>query len=187
MILDGQGIYCGCKIYVVVNYNQGFRKTAIIYKNGKYVKSIGYAKYLVEAHLGNYISNGYEIDHINGDCTDDRIENLQVISKELNRIKEIYDNHNFEVLVKLICPNCGKTFDIEKRNFMSKINYCKYIYCSRSCSGKKTISSKYEDLSGSPFRNNYEYIIGYFYDLNRIVEIENIMIKNNVKFIKKYR
>ena len=35
---------------------------------------------VVEKHLGRYLVNGEVVHHLNHDCTDDRIENLQVMS-----------------------------------------------------------------------------------------------------------
>ena len=35
------------------------------------------------------IPDGLVIDHINNDCTDDRIEDLQAVTPRLNRVKEI--------------------------------------------------------------------------------------------------
>lgn len=187
MIIDGESIYSGCKIYIVTNYNQGYRKAACIYKNGIHIKSVGYAKYLMEIHLGQYIPDGYEVDHINGDCTDDRIENLQVISRELNSLKEIYDHGALNLNVMLKCPYCGRMFFISNRDYAVRIRRNKYISCTRACSVKMAKKAESSDRLGSPFRPEYEYMIGYFYDLNYILEIEKRLETNNVKFIKKYR
>lgn len=62
---------------------------------------------------------------------------------------------------------------------------CKiYIVTNYNQGYRKAGSS---DRLGSSFRPEYEYMIGYFYDLNYILEIEKRLETNNVKFIKKYR
>ena len=187
MVIDGTSIYSGCKIYITINYNQGFRKTACIYKNNRHVKSIGYAKYLMEVYTNSHIPEGYEVDHINADCTDDRIENLQIITKEMNILKDIYDSYKFKTYVRLICPWCGKQFDCENHDFVTKVKYFKYVSCSRSCSGKLTNKSMCIDISGTPLRPYYEYKVGYFKDICEILETERILDMNGVKYIKKYR
>lgn len=71
-----------------------------------------------------------EIDHINGDKMDDRIENLQVISKRNN----IHKSHTRKEFVELTCPVCGEKFLYEKRNLNTHPNPC----CSRKCGGIKS-------------------------------------------------
>lgn len=187
MIIDGKGPYKDCKIYVITNYKQGFRKSACIYKNSKFIKCIGYAKYLVESENNIVIPDGYEVDHIDGDRTNDILINLQIISKEMNNLKQKYETGDFTRYVRLVCPYCGKQFEIEDRNYNIKLIYNKFITCSRSCAGKISVNkSRNYDISRTPFRPNYEYVLGVYYDLNEIKNIENILISNNVKFIKRY-
>lgn len=50
---------------------------------------MSYAKYLYTSYYKVDINKGDEIDHINGDKMDDRIENLQIISGTYNRQKII--------------------------------------------------------------------------------------------------
>ena len=141
----------------------------------------------MEIYTNSYIPDGYEVDHINGDCTDDRIENLQIITKELNILKGRYDLGLFKIYIKLKCPVCGKVFDYENHDFVTKIKHIKYFACSRSCSGKLTVLSNATDVSGTPYRNSYEYVLGYFIDINEIRMIEKELERNNVKYIKRYR
>ncbi len=54
----------------------------VILTCGKHIrKTTSYARYLMEKSLGRILTNTEEVDHINEDFTDDRLENLQVISK----------------------------------------------------------------------------------------------------------
>lgn len=114
----------------------------MVYKNGE-VHSMSYAKYLYTSYYKCEIPKGEEIDHINGDKTDDRIENLQKISASYNRVKD----KKGKELVELICPICGNTFLYEKRNLPSHPNPC----CSRKCGGRKAAntlkSNKNKDIT----------------------------------------
>lgn len=77
------------------------------------------------------IQSGYEVDHINNDKTDDRLENLQLLTREDNIKKMLLSRK--KSLVKLICPICKKEFYFEKRNLSTRPNPC----CSRQCGYKK--------------------------------------------------
>lgn len=186
MIIDGKNKYIGCKIYITTNYKQGFRKSVSIYKDSVFIKCMSYARYLVETEMNLNVPEGYEVDHIDGDKTNDVIENLQVISSDMNKLKEKYETEKFKIFVRLICPYCSKQFDIEQCNLNVKLRNSKYIACSRSCSGKLTNRSMQTDYPNTPYRLNYEYIIGSYYDLSEVKNIENILLTNGVKFIKRY-
>ena len=186
MLIKGKGPYTGCDVYVIINYDQGYRKSACIYKDSKFLKCIGFAKYLIEAETNLIIPEGYEVDHIDGDRTNDSLSNLQIISKEMNILKQRYETGNFKKYVRLLCPYCNKPFDIESRNFRVKLRFNKYMACSRSCSGKLTNLSSESDFSGTLYRNNYEYIVGYYYDFSEIINLENELTLNKVKFVKRY-
>lgn len=43
--------------------------------------SLTYARWLMEQHLGRALSPDEVVHHINGDATDDRLENLQVLTR----------------------------------------------------------------------------------------------------------
>lgn len=57
-------------------------------KNPKIKKHITYAKFLMENHLKRFLDPDTEtVDHINNDCSDDRIENLQLLTRSENAKK----------------------------------------------------------------------------------------------------
>lgn len=116
------------KLYV--NTNKEPRRVATIRKPNQEMHSMSYAKYLYTSYYKCDIPEGDQVDHINGDKMDDRIENLQVISRKYNSIK---DKKNKE-MVELTCPVCGKVFLFDKRNLPFKNNPC----CSRRCGGIKS-------------------------------------------------
>ena len=116
------------KLYIVVNKEP--RRVAILRKPNKDTVSISYAKYLYTSHYECDIPNGDQVDHINGDKMDDRIENLQVISSKYNAVK---DKRQKEMLL-MKCPVCGEEFLFPKRNLSTHPNPC----CSRRCGGIKS-------------------------------------------------
>ena len=115
---------------VYVSTNKEPRRVATIRKPNKEMHSMSYAKYIYTSHYKCDIAKGDQVDHINGDKMDDRIENLQVISAGYNSRK----NHIHRVMVELECPVCKTKFIFPKRNLPFKNNPC----CSRKCGGIKS-------------------------------------------------
>lgn len=115
---------------VYININKEPRRVATLLHENQKLTSMSYAKYLYTSYYKVDIQEGIEIDHINGDRMDDRIENLQAISAEYNRKKD----HQIKEMVELICPVCKSKFLYEKRNLSSHPNPC----CSRKCGGIKS-------------------------------------------------
>lgn len=121
-------------LYVAVTKEP--RRVATLRKKDGTMNSISYAKYLYTSYHKIDIPKGIEIDHINGDKMDDRIENLQAISSKYN----IQKDHKKKECVLLTCPICGVEFLFEKRNLKSRPNPC----CSRHCGGIKSHKDKYK-------------------------------------------
>lgn len=115
-------------VYIATNKEP--RRVATLRKpNGKMI-SMAYAKYLYTSYYKCDIAEGDQVDHINGDKMDDRIENLQVISRQYNNKKERLGKE----MVECVCPVCGTHFLFFKRNLSSHPNPC----CSRRCGGIKS-------------------------------------------------
>ncbi len=78
--------------YCLVNgpYTHDNGRKFVILTSGKHFrKTTSYARYLMEENLGRLLTDKEEVDHINGDFTDDRLENLQIISKADNIRKSL--------------------------------------------------------------------------------------------------
>ena len=114
--------------YVVTN-PEPRRVCVMVYWDGT-KHSMSYAKYLYTSFYCCDIPKGEEIDHINGDKMDDRIENLQRISKEYNMLKD----KEGKKMVERICPVCGTKFIYPECNLSTHPNPC----CSRRCGGIKS-------------------------------------------------
>ena len=115
-------------LYVATNKEP--RRVATLRKPNGEMTSMSYAKYLYTSYYKCDISKEDQIDHINGDKMDDRIENLQIILQHYNNLKD----KKHKEMVECICPICGTHFLLEKRNLPFKNNPC----CSRKCGGIKS-------------------------------------------------
>lgn len=101
-------------------------------------KTQSYARYLMEKHLGRPLAANEHVDHINGDCTDDRLENLQILSPGENNRKAIKQLGRETKYFRFICPQCGIEASKELRYYRSnQLRQGKAgPYCSKSCAGK---------------------------------------------------
>ena len=115
-------------VYIATNKEP--RRVATLRKEDGTMTSMAYAKYLYTSFYECDVAKGDEVDHINGDKMDDRIENLQVISKRYNIKKSRVGRE----MVLRVCPVCGKEFLFIKGNLSSHPNPC----CSRKCGGIKS-------------------------------------------------
>ena len=90
-------------------------------------KCIAYAKYLWMSHHKINVPEGYQVDHINNDKTDDRIENLQILTKADNIRKS--QTRSKQIIIN--CPICNKEFQFSLRNLRFKKNPCCSFACGR--------------------------------------------------------
>lgn len=113
-----------------------------VLRNKNNHNQILYARYLLEVKLKRKLKDGYEVDHIDGDCTNDTIDNLQELSSRNNRIKGtskviLYNNKNAKRLF-LWCPVCNKRFKISKWKVnLKKLKKGKeFHFCCKKCAWK---------------------------------------------------
>jgi hypothetical protein len=85
----------------------------------------------MSTYLGRVLNKDEQVDHINNDKTDDRIENLQILSAKAN-----VDKYNASTKGKrymlLKCPACGISFEKEYHNTFERVK-CKFHCCSKKC------------------------------------------------------
>ena len=116
-------------VYIAIN-KEPRRVATLRNSKTKEMHSMSYAKYLYTSYYKTDVADGDQVDHINGDGMDDRIENLQVISQYYNSRKD----HQRKEMIVMICPVCKQEFLFEKRNLSTRPNPC----CSRRCGGIKS-------------------------------------------------
>src|SRR5574337_756802 len=93
-------------------------------------------RFIVEKYLGRKLEYNEIVHHKNGDKHDNRLENLEVISRSERAKMHGRDKTN-SALVRMSCAFCGK--DIYR--LQSNINECvkrgqSKFYCNKVCSGR---------------------------------------------------
>lgn len=97
------------RAYLLTHSNSGpakNRKFVHLYNSKSDRKCISYARYLMCVKLGRILTSKETVDHINNDPTDDRIENLQILSLSDNirkYAKYRFTGHNKRTCK---CPEC---------------------------------------------------------------------------------
>ena len=118
-------------------HNNGRKFVHLIYEDGS-SKCTSYARYLYENYHGIILRKDQAVDHIDGDCTNDSIDNLQVLSFEENNRKSVQQNNLSRRYLKFICPECGTSFEKEARRVKHNQRVQNKVgpFCSRKCAGK---------------------------------------------------
>lgn len=96
---------------------------------------------VIENHIGRYLSVGELVHHINGNTSDNRIENLE-LSTSKEHPKHHYTGANH---VEFCCPECDTIFTGAKGK-THLIKPSEITFCSRRCIGKYTPKLKIMSL-----------------------------------------
>lgn len=105
------------------------REIVILY-DGQKRSARQLAKILLEVKLGRLLNINFEtVDHKDGNCTNNSIDNLQILERGVNAKKEAL--HIIPILAK--CIYCKKDFylSVNQRNTENKAG----PFCSKQCSG----------------------------------------------------
>lgn len=97
------------------------RRTVILFNSQESRSSTQYARYLCAVRLGRYLSESETADHIDGDKTNDSMENLQVITLSENIRK-------------------SSKRSVKEHGTLSMYRYCKCDLCKQA---KKDYMAKY--------------------------------------------
>lgn len=130
--------------YIVTNSEN--RKTLILYNNCGDRTSTQYARYLLAIKLKRFLTEEEIVDHIDGDKTNDSLNNLQILSREDN-IRKACKKPD----IKLICPICGTVFykqssKLSGKKLRERVKN-NLICCSRKC-GRISASRKLKKNKG---------------------------------------
>jgi transposase len=93
-------------------------------------------RYVMEKKLGRYLSNEEIVHHKDGNKMNNHPDNLEVFTRSTHaKYHRSFDSPEY---VKVVCNECGKSFDKEKRIFKyrEKKNSLNF-YCSKTCLYKK--------------------------------------------------
>ena len=112
-----------------LNINKEPRRVILLVRHDNTKTSVSYARYLFACHLGHYINDFFEVDHIDDNKMNDNVSNYQLLSKKQNN-----DKKPKALKLDFICPICGKNFQLAKNRSYKKENPA----CSRACGGKKS-------------------------------------------------
>lgn len=91
---------------------------------------------IMENHIGRILNVNEVVHHKNFNKNDNRIENLELMSRSEHTKLHQQAKYHFEFEIK--CPTCGKIFNRDIRSVKSKlkINPHKTFCCSHSCGSK---------------------------------------------------
>lgn len=146
--------------YVYIS-NEGRRIITFI-KDKKSVAGMAYARYLMSVKLGRFLSKDETVDHIDENKLNDKIENLQILSREENfnkynqSIPHGIHGTNSMYRSGCRCGLCRKWKSNYQQNYLNNhpekniekvCEYCKKIFyvnlnhkdqrfCSQACSSK---------------------------------------------------
>jgi hypothetical protein len=130
------------KIYGPYTRKDGRKHVVIIHDDGRR-QTKSYPRLLMEQHLGRELTKEETVDHINNDFTDDRIENLQLLSLAENASKAMIGKET--KMYQFQCPCCSKESVKRFSDVIHNWNKGKSgPYCSRQCAGKATYVNPWE-------------------------------------------
>jgi HNH endonuclease len=109
--------------YIVRNGER--RRTVILYNSSKNRSSVSYARYLMACYLGRYLEPWEVVDHIDNNEFNDRIENLQILTRSQNILK----SSKGPTMAELNCYTCNISFLRERRQVHNKNR----SFCGRPC------------------------------------------------------
>jgi len=99
------------------------------FRGGKY-----WSRVLMEKHIGRILLPSEHVHHINGDKTDDRIENLIILTKE----KHTSLHKSTSETIEYNCDHCGKKLSQK----MWKYKRSKKHFCSKECFDNSSLKRK---------------------------------------------
>jgi hypothetical protein len=113
------------------------RQHVIISVDGK-KKTVSYPRYLIQQVIGRELTDLETVDHIDGDFTNNDLNNLQILTRSANASKAFDDHDKRKKYIELQCTFCQKLFmrtmNCHRRALKKNKNVG--FFCSRSCQGK---------------------------------------------------
>jgi hypothetical protein len=131
---DGIGIHSMIKMYGPYrNADTGYWNVVFKDLKTKKMTSQSYARYLMEQQLGEKIPYTHDVDHIDKNPNNNRLDNLQVILVKINRATARKTVERIEVP----CAGCSKILLRTQAELNRNLkHFSGRMYCSKSCNGK---------------------------------------------------
>lgn len=110
------------------------RFKVVLYNSENDILNISYARYLMGVFLGYEVPDHLEVDHINNNSLDDRIENFQLLTPEQNRLKQEWWYSAMIVQWTIIpCSYCQGLMYITLSDLNNRTtdNICCSVSCAR--------------------------------------------------------
>lgn len=128
--------------YTMIN-KENRRMIHLVHKQNKKRTTISYPRYLISVKEKRMLNLTEQVDHIDGNKTNDSMDNLQILSKKENIRKSFIQSNRTQKMVRLECPNCRIQFE-KAQNQSHLVNKCSFSCCSRDCLHKflKVLRSK---------------------------------------------
>jgi len=124
------------KVYGPYRRKDGRRHVIHYDPKSKKKRTQSYPRYLMELALGRKLETWEHVDHINGDPTDDRVENYQLLTQKENNQKSVIFHGKSAQLIKLTCVSCGEDFERLARVEKWRISANRAgPFCSKQCVG----------------------------------------------------
>lgn len=124
------------KMYGPYTRKDGRKHVVIIHDDGRR-QTKSWPRVLMERKLGRELLPNEEVDHIDHDFTNDDLDNLQILTKLENALKEMTRIERQRKLHTFICPSCDKEATKFLNNVLGNLKKGRNgPYCSRSCAGK---------------------------------------------------
>jgi hypothetical protein len=129
--------FLGYKGYKIWHKGEGrFYVCLVPLVDGLKRTTITLAKYKLSRHFGRRLSKHEQADHIDGDKSNDRLANLQILTQKQNRNKQQIELGISAKWRTLKCPNCGVKFKRKAHRVDFKLQQGLQPCCSRRCGGQ---------------------------------------------------
>ena len=117
--------------YLVTN-PENRRNVCLVHKTTKKRTTVSYARYLMSVKEKRVLLRTEEVDHKDGDKTNDSIDNFKILSKGDNIRKSVIESGRTRKMVELKCPSCENNF-IRKLGQSHLQKGSAFTLCSKKC------------------------------------------------------